>query len=398
MKKRIVILLSLVLMLYLAACGNKLEEVENKVPSTSVVEVTEAPEVETTEVPSTTIPTEEPTSVPAEEPTVAPTEEPTTAPTPEPTATPEPTPEPTPTPVPYTYVDMDVVMYAQNTVNVRSLPSTDGEKLGGLNQNDEVRVTGQCNESGWYRISYNGEIGYVSNNYLGTEMVVVATPTPNPTPVPDNSTSNGGGEYGDGSDLEYSGSITLPSTATMVVLNKFNTAGLDPNNSFWGDWDSQIVANNMETYISGLDGVVDTWGIGAVGNQNFAYSSNSMQFYLGSFDNYASIELKRDSSQYYTLCINCPLDSNIASQLNWSGASESYDVRAREALTCLLATISSQPQELQSAILNGLYYGDESLSMVKDDFTWTNIGDCQIKLSAFNFENGTHSVVFLIKP
>ncbi len=47
----------------------------------------------------------------------------------------------------YTYNDMDSTMYAQRTVNVKSLPSTDGEKLGGLSTNDEVKVTGQCVET-----------------------------------------------------------------------------------------------------------------------------------------------------------------------------------------------------------------------------------------------------------
>lgn len=73
----------------------------------------------------------------------------------------------------YTYTDMDATMYAQQTVNVRSMPSTDGEKLGGLSTNDEVKVTGQCAETSWYRIEYNGNVAYVSNNYLGADKVVV---------------------------------------------------------------------------------------------------------------------------------------------------------------------------------------------------------------------------------
>ena len=48
----------------------------------------------------------------------------------------------------YTFTDIAAVMYAQNTVNVRNLPSTDGNKLGRLSANDEITVTGQCNETG----------------------------------------------------------------------------------------------------------------------------------------------------------------------------------------------------------------------------------------------------------
>ena len=76
----------------------------------------------------------------------------------------------------YTYTDMDATMYAQKTVNVRSMPSTEGEKLGSLSTNDEVKVTGQCNETSWYRIEYNGNTAYVSNKNVGSDKVVVEQP------------------------------------------------------------------------------------------------------------------------------------------------------------------------------------------------------------------------------
>ena len=76
----------------------------------------------------------------------------------------------------YTYTDMNATMYAQQTVNVRNMPNTDGEKLGGLNTNDEIKVTGQCVETGWYRIEFDGNVAYVSNNYLANDKVVVEQP------------------------------------------------------------------------------------------------------------------------------------------------------------------------------------------------------------------------------
>lgn len=88
----------------------------------------------------------------------------------------ETTPEPE-TPA-YTYTDMDKTMYAKSSVNVRSLPSTDGEKLGGLSKAQEVHVTGQCNETSWYRIDYNGGVAYVSNSYLVNDKPVEETPAP----------------------------------------------------------------------------------------------------------------------------------------------------------------------------------------------------------------------------
>lgn len=66
----------------------------------------------------------------------------------------------------YTFTDMDATKYAKSTVNVRSMPTQDGEKLGGLSTNNEVKVTGQCNETGWYRIEYDGNVAYVSDSYL----------------------------------------------------------------------------------------------------------------------------------------------------------------------------------------------------------------------------------------
>lgn len=77
----------------------------------------------------------------------------------------------------YTYADLSKTMYAKNTVNVRSLPSTSGNKLGSLSKNQEVAVTGQCNETGWYRISFNNGEGFVSNKYLADEPVAAAAST-----------------------------------------------------------------------------------------------------------------------------------------------------------------------------------------------------------------------------
>lgn len=66
----------------------------------------------------------------------------------------------------YTYETLDQTMYAKSQVNVRNKPFQVGEKLGALKANEEVKVTGKCNETGWYRISYAGSTGYVSDKYL----------------------------------------------------------------------------------------------------------------------------------------------------------------------------------------------------------------------------------------
>ncbi len=84
---------------------------------------------------------------------------------------PEPTQEPVEEPDPYTYTEMDGTLYAQTSLRVRDQPSTDGERIGGLYRNQEVRITGRCNETGWYRIDYYGDVGYASNDYLAEEPV-----------------------------------------------------------------------------------------------------------------------------------------------------------------------------------------------------------------------------------
>lgn len=96
------------------------------------------------------------------------TEKPTEQPTDEVATQPEVT-EPVETAPQFTFTDLEQVMYAKSSVNVRDLPSTDGTKLGGLSTNQEVAVTGQCNETSWYRIDYNGGEAFVSDSYLAYE-------------------------------------------------------------------------------------------------------------------------------------------------------------------------------------------------------------------------------------
>ena len=84
--------------------------------------------------------------------------------------------------VSYSYTDMDAVMWATAAVNVRDLPSTDGARVGGLSGGQEVRVTGVCNETGWYRLE--GDSRYVSGSYLSDSApVAVAASSPSTSPL-----------------------------------------------------------------------------------------------------------------------------------------------------------------------------------------------------------------------
>ena len=86
---------------------------------------------------------------------------------------------------PYTINEaMTGTMYAKSAVNVRNQPSTDGEKVGQLTQGQEVTVTGQCSETGWYQIELNGGKAFVSNNYIVAEKPAAATQTAGNTGSP----------------------------------------------------------------------------------------------------------------------------------------------------------------------------------------------------------------------
>lgn len=68
----------------------------------------------------------------------------------------------------FTVEAYDAVLVVKKAVNVRMGPSTDYDKIGGLNKGDQVQVTGIA-DTGWYQIQYNGTTAYVSANYLMDE-------------------------------------------------------------------------------------------------------------------------------------------------------------------------------------------------------------------------------------
>lgn len=64
------------------------------------------------------------------------------------------------------YVEpMSGTMYATGGVNVRTTADTSGEIIGTLSRGESVAVTGSV-ENGWVQLSYGGQTGYASGNYL----------------------------------------------------------------------------------------------------------------------------------------------------------------------------------------------------------------------------------------
>lgn len=156
--------------LMLTACGSK-ETASNETASTETISVesTEMTTTEETVAEPATEPTVEPTEAPMES-KAAPAESP--APAVEPTAAPV---EPTAVSTGYTYSELSQTMYAKSAVNVRDLPSTDGKKIGSLKANQEITVTGKCDQTGWYRFELNNTTGYVSDRYIVSEKPAVNT-------------------------------------------------------------------------------------------------------------------------------------------------------------------------------------------------------------------------------
>ena len=70
--------------------------------------------------------------------------------------------------------DMKKTLYVKATsLNVRSGPSTSNSKIGAYQNASEVTVTGKVKDSTWYRVSYNGKVGYVDSTYLTEKNPVV---------------------------------------------------------------------------------------------------------------------------------------------------------------------------------------------------------------------------------
>lgn len=66
-------------------------------------------------------------------------------------------------------------LYAKSSVNVRSIPSADGKKLGTLSLNQAVTALGDAVD-GWQKVRYKDVIAYVSAKYLVTEKIEIKEP------------------------------------------------------------------------------------------------------------------------------------------------------------------------------------------------------------------------------
>ena len=166
----------------------------------------------------------------------------------------------------YSYTDKSATMYAQRSVNVRDLPDTNGNKVGGLSTNQEVSVTGQCNETGWYRISYNGGTAYVSNNYLGDSKVETKKNTNSSNSSQPNSNAGTSSGNSESNSTASSGNSVSALNSCPYTLNKIYDDGGDYVYYYYVDTvDSMHGAAKEAMYAKGFDDNNIIWSYEDIG-------------------------------------------------------------------------------------------------------------------------------------
>ena len=159
-------------------------------------------------VASSSTPAPAPSSTPSSTPNSAPTASPSPTPevTPEPSPTPEVTPEPSPTPEPF-WLDLsqypklelkpnedqlyeDYVYYivtAADTLNMRSGPDTRYDRITTIPGMTKVGAVSKYGS--WYLVEYGSEMGWVSGDYL-TSNLNYQRPAATAAPAPPSSSGN----------------------------------------------------------------------------------------------------------------------------------------------------------------------------------------------------------------
>ena len=166
MKKAIIYGMSLALILSMTACGGSNDNAADNSQDTSTPAVTQSVESSTPEV----TPTPEQTTQTAPETTSVP----------ESVSTPDQVDTSDPKEAESLFTETDETMYATTTVNVRSSYSTNSDKLGSLTKAQSVTRTGigTGDAAGWSRIEFNGNVAYVSSDYLSATKPQVSVSKP----------------------------------------------------------------------------------------------------------------------------------------------------------------------------------------------------------------------------
>lgn len=194
-----------------------------------------------------------------------------------------------------------------------------------------------------------------------------------------------------GNDLSHEKSISTDSGVEIPVLNKFNSAGLDPDcreSDGMQDWFGYVGDTSAPGYVNvtacgeAMNELTETLGISG----GFLPQEDHISF---SFENiYAEtgdLELRRDfENGYYTIGINYDMSDSES----FYAVADGMDV-----LTLLCSVISSTPDELADFLYEESFVSEEC---VTDETTWVTVGDCQVQWGGYN-GNDTDVLVYRVK-
>ena len=144
LKKILSLLLVICMMASFAGCVSGEADSAAPSPMEATVAPTGAATEPFTEAAETSAPTEEETAPPVVEPATEPTDIPEII-----------------------FNDVDEIVYAISSVNIRSGPGTDYEIVGSLAYGQSIRRTG-IGSNGWSQVDLSGEDAYISSSYLST--------------------------------------------------------------------------------------------------------------------------------------------------------------------------------------------------------------------------------------
>ncbi len=113
------------------------------------------------------------------------------------------------------------VKISSNTLNVRKGPGTQYDRIGSVKKGATVTILGE--QSGWYKISYNGGTGYVSKEYVvvngtapSTTPTATATTSPPKTGTVKISSNTLNVRKGPGTQYDRIGSVKKGATVTIL--------------------------------------------------------------------------------------------------------------------------------------------------------------------------------------
>lgn len=242
--------------------------------------------------------------------------------------------------------EIDDLKFSTTSLNVRSGPSKEYSIIGYFRINEEVEITGIA-DTGWYRVNYLGEDGYVSNEFLSYDKVeiIVEAPIVPTEVVTDQSQSLTTDELVVVNELEQAATTAVQSKnyilnssidgSGTVFIGDSRTVGMyqaiRDNSSLWvgavgkgRDWFVKYGSVQADPYITSGTKVVINLGVNDTGQiKKYITDMNSIcQTWIdrGATIYYVSVN-PLDYSKYVTneniVSFNSSLQAGLSSDIKW---------------------------------------------------------------------------------